>query len=367
MLAGRREALAAFDDLVATLLRGEHARSILLMGLRGVGKTALLNRLREEATARACLTGKVELEREVSAATTLARELVRLLGALRPAWRTRRSLASALTGFAVLRFRDSVSGIEVAISANDSQDNELASDFTKLVTLVGEAAADHGRGAIVLLDELQYATHSELGALLSGIHDAAQQELPIALVGAGVPQLSSTIAGSRTYAERMFSVLTLETLSPADARRALTVPAQRHDVVYDDIAVDELLEHTGGYPYFIQEYGAHVWDATPGNRVTSDVVAVATPAARSSLDRGFFQIRADRTDNDGKRFLRVLAALGDGPHPIGAVERGMRSRRSRKVVEQLIDAELLFEPDEGTVQFTVLGFADFLLRRYQAR
>lgn len=362
VLAGRSTEVAAFETMLAALRKGEHPRSMLASGLRGVGKTVLLNHFEIRAQGVDCPASFLEVQSETSLANGLARKIGRMMGELQPMRRLRRSMISAFEGLGAFTLREPGSGWEISLSVKTQDSDLLAEDFEELLVCLGTVAAARGTGVVFLFDELHEANPSELGAFLAGLHRAAQKELPVAMVGAGLPNLSATIADTREYAERMFVVAHIDSLRRADAALALTSPAQHRGVDFDDYALKRVLRLTGGYPYFIQEYGFHLWECLEGDVITESEVERAEPLTRSALDKGFFQVRLDRATEEGREYLRTMASLGEGPYRPRDVE--VRGRKGRARARQhLIDKGLIYEPMDGWLDYTVPQFGEFMLRR----
>lgn len=364
LLAGRSKEIAAFEALLLGLRKGDHPRSILASGLRGVGKTVLLNHFEIRAQSVDCPASFLEVQSEAILANGLARKMSRMMSELKPIRKLRRSITSAFEGLAVFTLKEPGTGWEMSLSVKAPDAELLAEDFAELLIGLGTAASARGKGVVFLFDELHNANPKELGPFLTGLHRAAQKELPVAMVGAGLPNLSTTIAETREYAERMFSVSHIGPLRRDDAALALTSPAQRWGVDFDDRALKRVLGLTGGYPYFIQEYGSHLWECLDGDLITESEVEQAEPLARAALDRGFFQVRLDRATDDGRVYLRSMASLGEGPYRVRDVETTRGRRRQSETRKHLLGKGLIYEPEDGVMDYTVPQFGEFMIRRF---
>lgn len=373
VLTGRDSELARFDATLARLSRGRSAQCPLIVGLRGVGKTVLLNQFARRAIAR----DWVVVEHELTAAgdlfaitTRLVREAL-LQVAPPSAWKSgARRVAGLLRS---LEISYSVAGLTVASPSAGEAETPAASmdmsrDLTDLIVALGDAGREHGRGVALLLDELQFAPTEPLGALVTAMHKVAQRDLPVTLVAAGLPQTRGVLAEAASYSERMFAPVEVGPLQGDDARRALAEPAEQEGVSFDADAVDAAVAFTEGYPYFLQVFGDHVWrhaSVSPVNRAEVERVG---PLVRDSLDRGFFVFRSDRLPVAQRRYLRAMAELGGGEVASGdiAATLGMRSStQAGQTRDALIRKGLIYSPRLGQAAFTVPQFDDYLRRHFE--
>lgn len=367
LLAGRAREIADFERLVSDLCVRGQQRNLLATGLRGVGKTVLLNRFEVVAQGAGIPVAFLEVERS-NLANGVARRISTVLGKLRPVRKLKQSLMSTLDGLLVFTLRDPGTSLELSLNVQIPSPDLLADDFADLLICLGEVADAQGQGVIFLFDELHNADPAELGAFLTGLHRVAQKELPVSMVGAGLPSLSATVGTAREYAERMFSAISIGALKRPDAALALTGPVRRFNVDFEKSAEERVLKLTEGYPYFIQEYGYQVWNCLDGDVITDAVVDLAEPLARAALDQGFFQLRLDRATAEGRKYLRKMAALGQGPSRISAIESSLGGKRRSKLHtrEELLRTGLIFEPEEGVLDYTVPRFGEFMIRRFPA-
>jgi len=336
-LAGRDEQVGAFDVVLERVARGRPERSLVLTGLRGVGKTVLLNALRSQAVRKGWGTGKLEarpdqrLRRPLSSALHQAlRELAHpeqdqvdhVLGVLR-AFAQREAGPTA-------KLREQWSpGIDVPAARGRADSGDIEIDLVELLTDVGGLAADVGKGVAVFIDEMQDLGPDDVSALCAACHEISQSGLPVIVVGAGLPHLPAVLSASKSYSERLFSYQRIDRLSRAEADRALTAPADDEDAAFAEAALTAMYAATGGYPYFIQAYGKAVWDLAPRSPITPEDVAVAAPEAERELAVGFFGSRYERATPGERDYLRAMADAaaavvdadpgGEGADVVGSV------------------------------------------------
>lgn len=373
-LAGRDEVIAQARIAVERTRRLLPTKSSMLVGLRGVGKTVLLNRLREQAVGlhpdSPIETPQIEAPEQRSLPAMLAPQLRVTL--LRLSKRERaRELAgralSALAGFArslKVKYADIEVSFDAAPEPGLADNGDLEHDLWALLVAVGEAARAGGTAVVLFIDELQYVEEPQLAALITALHRTAQERLPVTMFGAGLPQLPGRLGRAKSYAERLFEFVTIGPLSRADAAIALERPAAEHGVSFDRSAVDAIIDQTQAYPYFLQEWGRQVWDTAPRSPITVDDVRRSTDITLAALDQSFFRVRFDRLTPSEKRYLRAMADLGPGPHRSGLVA----DRLGRAVTTlaptrgQLIDKGMIWSPSHGDTAFTVPLFDEFMKR-----
>ena len=248
----------------------------------------------------------------------------------------------------------------------DSGDIEL--DVSDLFEELGQLALNGGTGVLFLVDEMQHLSDSALEALCAALHRVAQRELPVAVIGAGLPQLPRLLATAKSYAERQFAYMSIGNLDEAAARQALVAPAAKLGVAFEAVAVDYIVSRTDCYPYFLQEYGSEVWDLAPSSPITLEVAEHGHAAAREALDEGFFRARFEKGEPAERRYMQAMASLGgSGPYPQDDVSRALGGRLRSGAGTQLdglIAKGLVFKPADRWVDFTVPQFADFLARKH---
>lgn len=369
-LAGRNEELEGFEILLTRMQRGRPEQSMIITGLRGVGKTVLLNAFEDRAEASGWVTVSTEIHKHGEFAEKLALLARRALLTLSPRarWSERATnAAQVLKSFSVTVGADGVTaGIDLEKLDGRADSGMLADDITDLFVALGEAARDADRGVVFLVDELQYLTAEELGAFIAALHRTVQRALPITLVGAGLPQLPKLAGDARSYAERLFKFPRIGPLAPEHGRAALTEPASQEGVKYEDEALEAMLAYTEGYPYFLQEYGKAAWDLAAGSPITAEDVELARPLVEAELDESFFRVRTDRSTALELRYLRAMASLGSDPQAAKDVAAvlGRTSEQLGPTRARLIDKGLLYTPMHGHAEFTVPQFDRYMLRAY---
>lgn len=369
-LAGRGPILEAASIALDRLRNGLHARSVMLVGLRGVGKTVLLNRMHTDAQAKGYATAVLEYPEDRSLPALLVPTLrVALLkldrahAASSMVKRAVRALGGFIAGMKV-KFDDIEVGFDLGKEPGLADSGDLEADLISLFEVVGEAAQEQRTAMALFIDELQYVPEEQLASLITAIHRCSQRSLPITLMGAGLPQLVGQMGKAKSYAERLFEFQHIGPLAEADARVALSAPADRAGVTYAPDALDEILRQTEGYAYFLQEWGKHTWNIAQTSSIQSGDVTQATAAALADLDGSFFRVRLDRLAPAEKRYLRAMAELGPGPHRSGDVanrlNRGVQSVAPTRA--SLIRKGMVYSPSHGDTAFTVPLFDAFMRR-----
>ena len=369
-LAGRDDLLERVRIILERARRARPTKSVLLVGLRGVGKTVLLLRMSNYAQSRGILVSQVEAPESRSLPAILAPAIRTAMIRL-----TRRSKARdlatralrGLAGFAgalKVRYHDIEVGLDLEPEPGLADNGDLELDLQDLLEAVGRACLTADTGLALFVDELQYVAETELAALIVALHRTAQRQLPVTLVGAGLPQLRGRMGRAKSYAERLFDFPEVGPLSNTAAANAITKPAAELGVRFQEQAVDMILRESEGYPYFLQEWGKHVWDAAEDSPITETDVRSASGCAVAALDESFFMVRFDRLTPSEKRYLRAMAELGAGPHRSGDIA----SRLNRPVTSlgpvraQLISKGMVWSPGHGTTAFTVPRFDGFMRR-----
>jgi hypothetical protein len=369
-LVGRDELVESFDVLLERLENGYAEQSLIITGLRGVGKTVLLDVYREKAEARGWATVEWEVEKGALFGSKLATQMRRALLQIAPKarWSDRaHKAASILKSFTVTFNPDGavMAGLDVEALAGLGDSGSLGEDLSDLFVALGEAAREQGIGVIFLVDEIQYLQSSELEALIGALHKCARRALPITLVGAGLPQIPRLAGEAKSYSERLFQFPRIGELDPAsDARAALVLPAQKLGVEYEPSAIDFIVDYTQGYPYFLQEYGKIVWDESSKSPITLADAQAVRPLVEEKLDESFFRVRAERTTELELRYLLAMARLGPEPHRASDVARliGRTAEQAGPLRSRLIDKGLLYTPGHGLAAFTVPQFDRYMLR-----
>jgi hypothetical protein len=369
-LAGRDILLERTAIALDRIRGGLFSKSILLVGLRGVGKTVLLNRILLDAEARGIVGVRLEAPEDRSLpallapslrATLLKLDRVEAIGT--GAKRAMRALAG-FVGAMKLRYADVEVGFDVDPERGVADTGDLETDLADLLEVIGEAARERSTAVVLCIDEVQYIPAAQLAALITALHRCAQRQLPVTLVGAGLPQLIGNMGRAKSYAERLFEFPEIGPLDPDAACRALTVPAERLQVQYDAGALTAILEQTQGYPYFLQEWGKHAWAVADASPISMADAQAATTNALAELDASFFRVRFDRLTPAEKRYLRAMATLGPGPHRSGNIADALEKSVTTvgPIRAGLIAKGMIYSPSHGDTAFTVPLFDSFMQR-----
>ena len=369
-LAGRGPLLAQAHLTLGRIKAGRPERSFLLVGLRGVGKTVLLNKVRELADDLDYRAVLIEAHEGKALAALLLPALRQFLISLdrmalvsQKAKRGLRVLKSFFNGLK-LKIHDIEIGIDVDPELGVADSGNLEADLAEMFTAVGEAAAERGTAIALIIDEMQYLSEVELSALIMAMHQISQRQLPVVLVGAGLPQLVALAGRSKSYAERLFQFPEVGALQPVDAAEALQEPVQEQGVRFTEEALQEIIRQTKGYPYFLQEWGYQAWNLAPQSPIGIEVVKEATRESIRRLDANFFRMRFDRLTPREKDYLRALADLGDTAQRSGdiAVRLKVKVQSIAPVRNGLIKKGMIYSPAHGDTAFTVPLFSDFMKR-----
>ncbi len=341
-----------------------------MVGLRGVGKTVLLDRMREDAEAAGIQTLRVEAPESRSLPAILAPQLRQALLRLSRNEKAKDLAQRALRGLAgfakglKFKYDDIEVGFDFEPEPGLADNGDLEHDLQALLEAAGAAAQKAGTALTMFVDELQYVKEDELAALITALHRAAQRRLPLVLVGAGLPQLRGRMGHAKSYAERLFDFPEVGPLPPSAARTAIAKPAKVEGVEVDEDALERIVQQTRGYPYFLQEWGKHAWDTASKSPITLSDVDLASTSVIAALDESFFRVRFDRLTPLEKRYLRAMAELGPGPHRSGDIAEQLR----RDVTglgptrNQLIGKGMIWSPNHGDTAFTVPLFDEFMHR-----
>lgn len=371
-LVGRDAELAGFEILLERLRRGYAEQSMLVTGLRGVGKTVLLGAFEGRALNAGWVTVTAECTKHEPFGTRMGSLVRRALfqAAPKASWGEKlRHAAGVLRSFSLTVSSDGslTAGIDVDAVEGMADTGNLGDDLTDLLVALGEAARERETGVAFLVDEVQFLQAHELEALIAGLHRTVQRQLPITFVGAGLPQLPRLAGEAKSYAERLFKFPRIGRLSPPEAEAALVEPARELGVAFAPDAIDVIVEYTEGYPYFLQEYGKLVWDLAPeGEEIGRRVAEEAQRAVEAKLDESFFRVRAERTTALELRYLRAIAELGAADHAAGDVAAllGRTSEQLGPTRARLIDKGLIYTTAHGRGNFTVPQFDRYLRRNY---
>lgn len=371
-LVGRTGELEAFDTLRARVANGRGDRGVVLTGLRGVGKTVLLNEMHRMAESFEWLTVRIEARRDETGVVAVRRALARgLVVSARKVARTRLSsrMREALGTISSFNAKVGATGIELGVELNqgraDSGDPEV--DLLELVEDVSLALGERRRAFGVFIDEMQDLDSETMGALIAAQHLANQQDWPFYVIAAGLPNLPRVLTETRSYAERLFNYRQIGKFSREEAARALREPAERLGAKFAPDALDVLLDAADGYPYFIQEYGQAAWNLSAEAFIESCDAVAAVQHGTEQLDGGFFRSRWQRATRSERRMLRAMAADGEGPSSTAAVAQRMEIQPSSigPYRAALISKGLVYAPEHGQIAFTVPGMAGYVERHHE--
>ncbi|WP_278261002.1 AAA family ATPase [Nocardia sp. AG03] len=372
-LAGRDKQLAAFDIVLERVARGRPERSVMLTGLRGVGKTVLLNQLRSAAVSRGWGTGKIEARPDQDLRRPLSSALHMAVRAIAMAHRNPEQVddfLGILKAFALRATADKgmrerwQPGIDVPAVTGRADSGDIEIDLIELFKEAAALAAAIGVGIGIFIDEMQDLGPADVSAICGACHELSQDAAPLIVVGAGLPHLPAVLSASKSYSERLFSYHRIDRLDRESADLALIAPAEREEVKFTEGALDSLYQRADGYPYFVQAYGKAAWDQAPESPITAEDVAVASPAAEEELAVGFFGSRYERATPAEREYMRAMADLSgdDGPVATAAVaaELGRKPASVSPARDGLIKKGLIYSAERGTIGFTVPHFGRYL-------
>lgn len=367
-LAGRDQIIESARVAIRRVKNGRSAKSQMLLGLRGVGKTVLLNRIAEIATSDGFRTIMLEAPEDRSLVEMLVPPLRQLLFKLS---RVEKVKVVAVEAMSILRsfaktFRVKVGDVEfsVAPAVGTADSGNLELDLPEVLIAVASAARAEGTGVALFIDEVQHLPVHDLSALIVSVHKMTQKGLPFIFFGAGLPQLAALAGEAKSYAERLFEYPDVGPLSKDAARDAILAPIQRENSEIDELAINRIIEQTQAYPYFLQEWGSHAWNVATLSPITTLDVEDATVKALQALDRGFFRVRLDRLTPREKDYVRAMADLGPGPHRSGEIAQvlGIDVTTAAPLRSGLIKKGMVFSPQHGDTAFTVPMFDEFMKR-----
>jgi AAA ATPase domain len=369
-LAGRNSIRKDIEVRLERLRLGRAAKSMLLVGLRGVGKTVLLDQMRRDAEARGIEAVRIEAPENRSLPALLAPalrlELLHLSKKEAAKDYAIRGL-KALAGFASklkVKYHDIQVGLDYDPEPGLADDGDLERDLATLLAQLGAAAKAAGTAVVLFVDELQYVEEPQMAALISALHRCVQEKLPVTVLGAGLPQLRARMGDAKSYAERLFDFPEIGALNRSDAREAIVRPAENEGAEIDESAVELIFTKTQRYPYFLQEWGKHTWDIAPASPIRRIDVVNASDEVVAALDESFFRVRFHRLTPTEKRYLRAMAELGPGPYRSGDIadelERGVSSLGPTRA--GLIGKGMIWSQSHGDTAFTVPLFDEFMKR-----
>ena len=373
-MVGRGDLRETARIAIERIRLGRPSKSIVMVGLRGVGKTVLLDRISEDAESNGVLALRIEAPEQRSLPSIIAPQLRTALIRLSNRLSNRQAVHAqaqralrALAGFASalkVKYQDIEVGLDFEPEPGLADNGDLEMDLQDLFEAVGVAARADSSCVALFIDELQYVQEDQLAALITALHRAAQRQLPVTMVGAGLPQLRGAMGNAKSYAERLFDFPEVGPLSRSDARLAISKPALDEGVEIEAAVLDAVVDRTEGYPYFLQIWGKHLWDVAQSSPITEASFGPASAQAIADLDQSFFLVRFDRLTPLEKRYLRAMSELGAGPHRSGDIAQVMqRSVRSLAPTRaNLIRKGMVWSPSHGDTAFTVPMFDEFMLR-----
>ena len=341
----------------------------MLLGLRGTGKTVLLNEIERIGKEKGLIPSKIEAPEETSLARLLIpqmRKVMRSLSVTESAKDLAKRGLRGLRGFAAI-FKIEVAGFEIGIETEPglADSGDLQFDLPDLFEAIGQAAQAAGKGWLLLIDEVQYLSKDDLSALIVSMHRMSQSGLPVLFVGAGLPQVARLAGDAKSYAERLFTFIGIGALDKISAKQAVKLPIDDEGAAIASDALSEIVDRTHGYPFFLQEWASIAWNNAEGPEITRSEVDEAYKEAIASLDDGFFKVRIDRLTKAEVQFVRAMADLGDGPYPMADVAAKMaRSLSSLGPARaSIIKKGMIYSTDHGYLDFTVPLFAEFMRRK----
>jgi len=369
-LAGRDEIIEKAEIALDRFRAGLAARSLLMVGLRGVGKTVLLTRIAQQTEARGFVAVSMEAPESRSLPALLIphlRSALLKLDRIAAAGDVARKALKALGGFVgamKVKYHDIEFGVDLGSEPGVADSGDLEHDLVDLLRELGQAAKEKGTAVVFFIDELQYVNEEQLASLITALHHCAQNQLPIALIGAGLPQLVGRAGRARSYAERLFEYPEIGPLKESAAKKALVAPAEKLGVQYEEGALAEILLRTKAYPYFLQEWGKHSWHCAQRSPITHEDAVSATDLAILDLDASFFRVRFDRLTPAEKKYLRAMAELGGGPHRSGDIAHLLKKEVQTVAPTRatLIGKGMIYSPSHGDNSFTVPLFDGYMKR-----
>jgi len=368
-LAGRDHILEAAKIACGRALLGRNPRSMMLLGLRGTGKTVLLNEIGRIAEEQGYFISKIEAPEHQSLARLLypeMRKVLRALSSIESAKQLAQLGLKGLRGFASI-FKIEVAGAEIGVEPEPglADSGDIQFDLPDLFTAIGKAAKAGGRGWVLLIDEVQYLSEADLSALIVSIHRMSQEGLPVIMVGGGLPQIARLAGEAKSYSERLFLYPGVGALDPASARKAVEKPIVEEDAAISPDALTRIVTKTQGYPFFLQEWSSKAWDNAEGPEITIHDVDNAYTETLASLDDGFFRVRLDRLTPKETEFVTVMASLGDGPYAMSDVAKALDKKLSSlgPVRANTISKGMIYSTEHGFLDFSVPLFAEFMRRQ----
>ena len=365
-LVGRSDILIEGEILQNRVKKRLSAQSILLHGLRGAGKTVLLTEMRKKAEESGCYTISIEIERQTPLAQAVAKPLRRLLlNFSAPSGKVKHALAILARFIGALKISAPGISLDITPARGFADSGDLSTDLPDLLIAVAEAVAERQSAIIIFIDEAQDLSSDELGAFIAAVHKIQQEQLPLLLIGAGLPTLPKLTGDAKSYAERLFNFPQIDHLTDDEARQALVKPAEAQGVAFEPEAVADIIRITRGYPYFLQLWGYEAWNRADDGIIKKSTVQEIESAVISKLDKNFFRVRFDRLTQSEKNFLRAMAELPDTDKRTSEVAEklGLKISHIGPRRNNLIKKGMIYSPAHGNINFTVPLFGDFMKRQ----
>lgn len=367
VLAGRDVEIDKAKTLLLSVKEGAPQRSLMLYGLRGVGKTVLLNHIETMAERFAFRVEHIEMSetddfRRVVAKAT--RKLLLSISAIENLKDKAKKALGVLKAFSIAIPNGPELKIDVDALVGVGDSGDLNSDLVDLVVALGEAAREAEQPICLLIDEVQYLNEEAISGLIAASHRISQKGLPVVFVCAGLPQIAALTGDARSYAERLFEFIPITTLEAESAAEAFTGPSLERGVEFTKEVIEDVISITEGYPYFLQEFGKHIWNAARSSPISTDDALDGKAVAVDSLDQSFFKVRIDRATKAEREFMKAMASLGKGPYKMGDVakKRGVEINSISPVRATLISKGFVYSPAHGLIEFSVPQFDDFIRR-----
>jgi len=369
-LAGRDDVLEKAAIELDRCRNGLSSRGLMLVGLRGVGKTVLLTRISQEAESRGFVVVSIETPEKRSLPALLIpalRTALLKLDRISAAGDLGKLALRALGGFVgamKVKYQDIEFGVDLGSELGVADSGDLEHDLVELFVEIGKAAKQKNTALVLFMDEIQYIAQDQFASLIMALHKCAQQQLPVTLVGAGLPQLVAQAGRAKSYAERLFEYPEIGPLDETAAKKAVQAPARKESIEFADEALEEIFNKTKGYPYFLQEWGKHSWQCAEKSPITLSDVQAATELAISELDASFFRVRFDRLTPTEKGYLRAMAQLGAGSQRSGDIANllGREVQAVAPIRSKLISKGMIYSPSHGDNSFTVPLFDGYMMR-----
>jgi len=366
VMAGRDDIIHSANIAYNRTLKGNFAKCQLMLGLRGVGKTVLLNRINNEAEEAGCQTAFVEASPDTTFPELIIPRLHSILLKLNRKKKAGEDITNAfnrLSGFASM-FRVKYGDLEIGMTKAPAT-GKMDTDLTELLVSIGAAAQNRSTVAILFIDEIQYLKQKELEALIIALHKISQKKLPFLFFGAGLPQIAKLAGEAKSYAERLFDFISIGKLEPKQAKKAIIDPARKYKVSYEPEAITEIINQTEGYPFFLQVWGSNAWDKAKDSSITLDDIKKATKQALSDLDNGFYKVRYERLTVRQQQYVLAMAKMPSLPAKSGEIAHllNMSVRKAAPIRDELIKKGMIYSPAFGLTTFTVPKFDAFLRRK----